>query len=291
MKFIVISIILSATLIGCTSSDSQSKNNKSSQETNHSMEKPVSSSGLDAPKELVNNKDRALAFCELISTRDSNSLSKFISSELRMTNSPIGSNYSELKKFITSKDINIIIKPFRVGQMGNSVFVHSIYACETNTSAVDILTFEKGKIVNIEHFNDEYKQRNSMGVSTMDGEYKIQDVNKTGLHMGIVKSFMKKVAIDNGPNDISEGVNDDYIEHSSYIGGESSTSLENRFVFDEISKTAFKFDYNSLERIIAEGNFVLVESKATLNSKDVTVLDVFRMDRNRISEHWDVVSK
>ena len=125
----------------------------------------------------------------------------------------------------------------------------------------------------------------------MAGQNQTLEVNKTGLYMSLVKSFMKKVAIGNSPNDILEGVNDDYLDHSAHIDGKGSTSLENRFVYDESSKTAFKFDYDKLERILGEGNFILVESKASLNSEDVTILDLFRLDRNRICEHWDVVSR
>ncbi len=290
MKFIIISVILSASLIGCSSSDSSSENN----EKNHSIQKISASQGLSAPKELVNNKDRALAFYELISNRDAGPAVNMISSELKMSNWPMGSKYSELKHFLkaqASENSKIRIKPLRAGQMGNSVFVHSIYAGLNSTSAIDILTFEKGKIVNIEHYSETYQEKNSKGIPTMEGQSKTLEVNKTGLYLGIVKSFMKKVAIDNSPNDILEGVNDDYLDHSAYVDGAGSTSLENRFVYDENSKTAFKFDYHKMERIQGEGNFVLVESKATLNSEDVTVLDLFRLNRNRISEHWDVVSK
>ncbi|MFT4722126.1 MAG: putative SnoaL-like aldol condensation-catalyzing enzyme, partial [Saprospiraceae bacterium] len=144
---------------------------------------------------------------------------------------------------------------------------------------------------NIEHYSEAYQETNSKGVPTMAGQNQTLEVNKTGLYMSIVKSFMKKVAIGNSPNDILEGVNDDYLDHSAHIDGTGSTSLENRFVYDESSKTAFKFDYDKLERILGEGNFILVESKASLNSEDVTVLDLFRLDRNRICEHWDVVSR
>ena len=290
MKFIVISIIISASLIGCSSSDSSSENN----ETNHSAQNIASVKGLNVPKELVNNKDRALAFYELISNRDAGSAISMISSELKMSNWPIGSNYSEFKHFLKAKspeNPKIRIIPIRAGQMGNSVFVHSIYAGLNSTSAIDILTFEKGKIANIEHYSETYQETNSKGVPTMAGQNQTLEVNKTGLYMSLVKSFMKKVAIGNSPNDILEGVNDDYLDHSAHIDGKGSTSLENRFVYDESSKTAFKFDYDKLERILGEGNFILVESKASLNSEDVTILDLFRLDRNRICEHWDVVSR
>jgi len=48
--------------------------------------------------------------------------------------------------------------------------------------------------------------------------------------------------------------------------------------------------YTDLNIVVAEGNFVFTASEGTLGDVPTAFFDLFRVEDNRIVEHWDVIS-
>ena len=41
--------------------------------------------------------------------------------------------------------------------------------------------------------------------------------------------------------------------------------------------------------MLGQGNFVLAVSEISFDGKDAAVFDLFRVDKGRVVEHWDVL--
>jgi predicted SnoaL-like aldol condensation-catalyzing enzyme len=59
---------------------------------------------------------------------------------------------------------------------------------------------------------------------------------------------------------------------------------------DDLAEQGLAFIYNSIELVVAEGNFVLVGSLGSFGENNPTAYyDLFRMEDGLIVEHWDVL--
>jgi predicted SnoaL-like aldol condensation-catalyzing enzyme len=47
--------------------------------------------------------------------------------------------------------------------------------------------------------------------------------------------------------------------------------------------------FDKIHRVLGEGNFVLVVSEGALAGKSTAFYDLFRVENNKIAEHWDTV--
>jgi len=53
--------------------------------------------------------------------------------------------------------------------------------------------------------------------------------------------------------------------------------------------SVFLFEYQKVHHIFGEGNFVLTQSEGRWNNKPQAFYDLFRIENNKIVEHWDVI--
>ncbi len=49
------------------------------------------------------------------------------------------------------------------------------------------------------------------------------------------------------------------------------------------------FQYNTIHKVIGEGNFVLIVSEGSWNNTSNAFYDLFRMENGKAVEHWDVI--
>jgi predicted SnoaL-like aldol condensation-catalyzing enzyme len=47
--------------------------------------------------------------------------------------------------------------------------------------------------------------------------------------------------------------------------------------------------YDTLHKVIGEGNFVLTLSEGELGGKPTAFFDLFRVENGKVAEHWDVL--
>ncbi len=283
MKFIYISALAILTLSSCGNTEGAEIINSEKQTT------VKASKGLDVPDIIENNQDRVLAFYEVISTKKQKDLFNLISSNFKSHSLPGLGSVSDLKNYLISDSKDLTIKPLRSIQMGNTILTHSIYASKENKIVLDIATFVKGRITTIDHYSQPFSKSNISGNSIIYGPSEVVDVSKTGLHIGVIKKFMQAAVVGDSPNDIHTGINDNYVEHSPYLelGG---NSLENRFVYSSNPKKENKIKYDTVVNIYGEGNFIITHCTGNINGTEKDIIDVFRMERNKISEHWDILS-
>jgi predicted SnoaL-like aldol condensation-catalyzing enzyme len=55
------------------------------------------------------------------------------------------------------------------------------------------------------------------------------------------------------------------------------------------AKPGFVFKIEKVYKILGEGNFVLVMSEGLFDAKPTAFYDLYRLEGNKIVEHWDVL--
>ena len=48
-------------------------------------------------------------------------------------------------------------------------------------------------------------------------------------------------------------------------------------------------EYHEIHNVLGEGNFVLVVSEGKFAGENTSFYDLFRVENNKIAEHWDVI--
>lgn len=177
----------------------------------------------------------------------------------------------------------------RAFQDGDYVFLHVKYDFFGPKAAFDIFRFEDGKIV--EHWDNltEITPPNPSGRTQFDGTTEITDLSKTEANKALVKGFVIDV-LKNGETDkITNYINPEkYLQHNPGIadgldglGAALQYFAENNLVFE----------YDKVHQVLGEGNFVLTVSEGKFGQGDhVAYYDLFRVEDDKIVEHWDVVS-
>jgi predicted SnoaL-like aldol condensation-catalyzing enzyme len=58
---------------------------------------------------------------------------------------------------------------------------------------------------------------------------------------------------------------------------------------EAMAKQGVSFKYHQVQQLIAEGNFVLALSKGEFGGQTTQFLDLFRLEKGKMVEHWDVI--
>jgi predicted SnoaL-like aldol condensation-catalyzing enzyme len=108
-----------------------------------------------------------------------------------------------------------------------------------------------------------------------DGLAEITDVDRTAQNRDLVRDMIEKVFVGRNPATLDDYVAmDKLVQHNPLRSGNSSASVE----------------YAKLHRIIAEGNFVFTQSEGTVDGHPHAFLQLFRVEDDKIAEHWDVAT-
>lgn len=176
----------------------------------------------------------------------------------------------------------------RAFQDGDFVFTHTDYNFFGPKIGFDIFRFEDGKIV--EHWDNLQEtpsQSNPSGHTMIDGATEIKDLDKTEANKTLVRNFVDDILV-NGRMEKLAGYfdGDNYIQHNPLIADQLS-GLGNALA--EWAKQGITMKYDTIHKVLGEGNFVLVVSEGHLAGKHNSFYDLFRVENGKIAEHWDVI--
>ena len=79
---------------------------------------------------------------------------------------------------------------------------------------------------------------------------------------------------------------DNYIQHNPMIGDQLSGLGK---ALEAWAKQGITMKYDTIHKVLGEGNFVLVVSEGQLAGKHTSFYDLFRVENGKIAEHWDVI--
>jgi predicted SnoaL-like aldol condensation-catalyzing enzyme len=175
----------------------------------------------------------------------------------------------------------------RVFQDGDFVFAHTEYNFFGPKIGFDVFRFEDGKIV--EHWDNlqETAKANPSGRTMLDGPTAVVDLDRTESNKAFVRSFVDDILV-NGRMDKLAGFfdGDNYLQHNPAVAdGLSGLGA----ALAAMAKAGISMKYDRVHKVFGEGNFVLVVSEGQFAGKHVAFYDLFRVEANKIAEHWDTI--
>ena len=181
------------------------------------------------------------------------------------------------------------VSTVRVFQDGDVVFAHSDYNIFGAKVAFDVFRFEGAKIV--EHWDNIQAvpaNANPSGHTMTDGPTEPRDPEKTEANKRLVRSFVEDIL--NGRMEKLAGYydGDKYTQHNPHIAdGLSGLGAG----LKAMAERGVTMKYESIRRVLGEGNFVLTVSEGQLGGTRVSFYDLFRVENGKIAEHWDTIEE
>jgi len=193
-----------------------------------------------------------------------------------------------VKKLKTMPKGTVSVKPIRIFDEGPFVLIHSDYSWFGKRMVVfDLFRVEKGKVV--EHWDamQPYAKPNPSGRSMLDGPVKARELALTQKNKALVKDFVQSVLVKGQFKTMAKYFDgDNYRQHNPGIGDGLSGLGK---AIQQMAKKGITMKYSKIHRVIAQGNFVLTQSEGEFAGKHVAFYDLFRVEKGKIAEHWDVI--
>lgn len=170
---------------------------------------------------------------------------------------------------------------------GDFVFAHMEYDFSSPKICFEVFRFRDGQAV--EHW-DNIQERHvpsPSGHTMVDGPTQATNLDLTEANRALARAFIKTVLIAGYHNQLSEFIDPDtYTEHNPRIA-DGLTALRSALAPSHDTPVA----YQTLHRVLAQGNFVLCVSEGTLGGVHSAFYDLFRIHQDKITEHWDTTEK
>ncbi len=243
-----------------------------------------------AEKMKLSNKEKAEALLVSLETGDQTPVSYINPDKYIQHNLAVGDGlegFGEVLKNAPAGGFRTNV--VRSYQDGDYVFTHTIYDFFGPKVGFDVFRFEGGKIV--EHWDNllEIAPPNPSGHTQTDGPTKSSDLDKTLANKKIVSNFISDILINGRMDKIPSYIDADeenYIQHNPAIGdGLSGLGA----ALEGMAKQGITMEYKTVHKVLGEGNFVLAISEGAFAGKPTSYYDLFRVENEKIVEHWDVM--
>jgi len=181
------------------------------------------------------------------------------------------------------------VEVIRAFQDGDFVFTHTKYDFFGKKAGFDIFRFEDNKIV--EHWDNlqDIVENTASGRSQFDGTVNIKDIEKTGANKQLIKNFIDDILMGKNPQKITEYISTKkYLQHNPYVKDGLDGLGE---VLEGLAKADMPMVFEKNHMILGEGNFVLSVSEGIFMKKHVAFYDLFRIEDDKIVEHWDTIEE
>ncbi|WP_425236347.1 nuclear transport factor 2 family protein [Ulvibacterium sp.] len=187
------------------------------------------------------------------------------------------------------KEANFSYDTHRVIEDGNLLLTHttynnaSVFGADT-VIAFDLWRMDNGKVA--EHWDCIIPKHTetASGRSQVDGVTAVTDLGKTEENKALVERFVSEVLI---PEDFAKM--NHYISNGLYHQHNPLVKDGPEALKEVISASGLK--NHKIHRVVGEGNFVLTQCEGLWNEKPVAIYDLFRVDKDKIVEHWDVIQE
>jgi predicted SnoaL-like aldol condensation-catalyzing enzyme len=112
--------------------------------------------------------------------------------------------------------------------------------------------------------------------------YKQEEANKK-----MVIECYQQLFGDKNPDAINKYIGDKYIQHNPGLpDGKEALLNAVKIWFKDAPKEKVDFQH-----VAADGDLVFLHVRSKSGSKVISVVDIFRIENNKIVEHWDVIQE
>ncbi len=237
----------------------------------------------------MSNKEKAKAVLQSLATGDPQAITEYVSANLYIQHNP---NFPDGRQALLNalpslKENGTKVKIKRIFEDENYVFLHTQYFIfGKDLIGFDIFRFEHGKIV--EHWDNltPLTPNNSSNHSQIDGPTISSGSDKTQFNKTLIKNFIEDILMGKNPNKINDYIGEIYIQHNSNIADGLDGLMK---AFEKMKNQNISMVFENVHYIIGEANFVLSVSEGKFASNPVAFYDLFRIENNKIIEHWDVI--
>ncbi|MCI4650937.1 nuclear transport factor 2 family protein [Phaeodactylibacter sp.] len=247
----------------------------------------------DLTPELT-QREKITAFFEAVNTRDVTTIEELVTEDYIQHNPFIPTGRDPFVGLLTTvlEDNGTKVENIRILEEGNFVAIHNLwtnaapFGADTVVS-FDILRFdENGKIA--EHWDaiQPWESQTANGNTMVDGPTNITNLDETEANKALAISIIEDVLMGQNPNNIINYIAEDYVQHNPGI---DNGLVGIQAAVDYLISINNMFQYNTIHKVIGEGNFVLTISEGTWNGTSNAFYDLFRMENGKAVEHWDII--
>ncbi len=237
----------------------------------------------------LSNTEKAVALLNSIETGDQAAVAYVNAENYTQHNLNVGdglAGFGELLQTLPkgSAKVNVI----RAFEDGDFVVTHTDYNFFGPKVGFDVFRFKEGLIV--EHWDnlaEKANNANPSGHTQIDGPTQVTDLDKTEENKSFVSNFVNAILVEGQMDQLSSFFDgDNYTQHNIAIADGISGLGAALAVMEE---QGIKMVYNKVHKVLGSGNFVLTISEGSFAGRPTSFYDLFRVENNKIVEHWDVI--
>jgi predicted SnoaL-like aldol condensation-catalyzing enzyme len=242
----------------------------------------------------LSQKEKAASFLEAVNTRNGVAIEELVTEDYIQHNPFLPTGRDAFVQVVTTvlQDNGTKVENQRMLENGNFVAMHNLWINAAPFGADTVVTFDilrfddNGKIA--EHWDaiQPWESQTANGNTMIDGASTISDLDKTEANKNLATSIIQDVLMGQNPSNITNYIAEDYIQHNPQIDNGLQGIIDAVTYLTSINNM---FQYNTIHKVIGEGNFVLTVSEGTWNGTSNVFYDLFRMENGKAVEHWDVI--
>ena len=242
----------------------------------------------------LSQKEKVAVFFEAINERDVATLEGLVTEDYIQHNPFIPTGRDAFVQLLTTvlESNGTQVQNIRVIEDENFVAIHNLWTNAAPFGADTVVTFdilrfdENGKIA--EHWDaiQPWESQTVNGNTMIDGPTSITNLSETEANKALAVSIIEDVLMGQNPSNITNYIAEDYIQHNPQIDN-GLQGIQDAVAY--LTSINNMFQYNTIYKVIGEGNFVLTISEGTWNNTSNAFYDLFRMENGKAVEHWDVI--
>lgn len=238
---------------------------------------------------MVSQKEKVVKLLQSIETGNKEPINYINPKKYIQHNLGIKDGLEGFALLLNHPDERFKVDIVRVFEDRDKVFTHTQYDFFGPKIGFDIFRFEEGLIV--EHWDNLTKviRKTASGRTQINGASKIKNQDETENNKALIKEFYTKILIKNQYDEMSKFFDgDNYLQHNPLIPDGVSNLIN---TLSKMAEEGNAIDVQKIHYLMGEGNFILVVGEGVFVNEPTAFYDLFRVENNKIIEHWDVISK
>lgn len=236
------------------------------------------------------NKDLVVtAVTKLFGQRDTSAVDAYFGPTYTQHSAVAADGLDGLRALAANLPAGFRYEPARVLGEGDLVVTHGVYHGfgPEPLVAFDLWRVADGRIV--EHWDALQPQvaTTVSGRSQVDGPTQVTAPEQTAANRALVERFVDQVLVRGDLSELTGYFADGaYAQHNPQIGDDLSGLGA---ALQVLAEQGLTMTYTKVHRVVADGEFVFVQSEGTFGPTPTVFYDLFRVAGGKVAEHWDVV--